>query len=264
MSPEEYQTRLAQTYLTGLGYYHGRLDGRWGPISEAASKKWFLDLHKSKICNPFIGSLRALAAQMELRERGLYLRALDGEWGPHSKSAAFEAQTSEESIKPPAQLAPDNRHHTLPYDVAKNHLGVREIPGKNHNPLILRWLRAVLSWVSSDETAWCSAFVNFCAREAGYESSGSLAARSWLEVGEFVPLSEARKGDVVILWRVKRDGWQGHVAFLDHYNPKRGLLYLLGGNQSDAVNITAYSDDYFLGVRRLRTLDQLQGTVRNV
>jgi uncharacterized protein (TIGR02594 family) len=147
----------------------------------------------------------------------------------------------------------------LPYDIAKQYLGQSEIPGVKDNPFILRVLRALDSSIRSEETAWCSAFVNFCAREAGYESTGKLNARSWLTVGDKIPLELAKLGDVVILWRGIKDGWMGHVAFLDHYNAKRGLLYLLGGNQSDAVNISSYGTDRLLGIRRLRSLDRLQG-----
>lgn len=147
-----------------------------------------------------------------------------------------------------------------PYGVARNHLGVREIPGKEHNPLIVRWHRRLANWVNDDETAWCSSFVNYCAAEAGYETSGKLDARSWLKVGMPVELADARPGDVVILWRGRKDSWQGHVAFLEHHNAKRGLLYLLGGNQNNEVNITAYDPGKLLGIRRLRSLDRLQGS----
>lgn len=151
-------------------------------------------------------------------------------------------------------------NHLTPYDLAQANIGVREIPGKNHNPLIVRWLRSLASWISDDETAWCAAFVNEMAREAGYESTGKLNARSFLNIGRVIPEDEAQRGDVAVLWRVSKTGWQGHVAFLDHWNRNRGLLYLLGGNQNDAVNITAYPDSQLLGIRRLRSLDSLQGT----
>jgi uncharacterized protein (TIGR02594 family) len=157
-----------------------------------------------------------------------------------------------------------NKMQNLPYDVAKQYLGQKEIPGVKDNPFILRVLRALDSSIRSEETPWCSAFVNFCAREAGYESTGKLNARSWLKVGELIPLDQARLGDVVILWRGSKDGWMGHVAFLDHYNERRGLLYLLGGNQSDQVNITSYGTDRLLGIRRLRSLDRLQGNTSRV
>jgi uncharacterized protein (TIGR02594 family) len=150
----------------------------------------------------------------------------------------------------PILAAEDNG--STPYEVARNYLGTREIPGKQHSPVILRWLRRIGAAVFDDETAWCSTFVNYCALVTGRERSGSLAARSWLKIGEAVPMIQARKGDVVILWRVRRDSWQGHVAFLERYDAHAGVLHLLGGNQNNAVNISAYPVSQCLGVRRLR------------
>lgn len=153
---------------------------------------------------------------------------------------------------------------STPYDIAKSYLGTTEIPGKKNNPLIVRWLKRILPEVDDDETAWCSAFANECAAEAGYERSGKANARSWLTVGEKIDLTKAKRGDVIILWRGSKDGWQGHVAFLDWYDNRRGLLYLLGGNQGDCVCISAFPEARLLGVRRLRTLTQLQGSTSRI
>ena len=168
-------------------------------------------------------------------------------------------------VQPAAGLSSAGPSSPDPYGVARNHLGVREIPGAKNNPLIVRWHRRLANWINDDETAWCSSFANYCAAEAGYESSGKLDARSWLHVGQPVNLADARPGDVVVLWRGNPNSWTGHVAFLEHYNAKRGLLYLLGGNQNNEVNITAYDPGKLLGIRRLRSLDRLQGnTSRHV
>jgi len=261
MSPDPLQSLIAQTYLRGLGYYHGKLDGDWGPVSRQAAVNWskspgFVTMGDATY-------LRALAAQRLLGKLNLYRGAQDGIWGPISKAAASKWEAWQKPEANPLPVEPDPRW-SLPFDIAKTYLGTKEIPGKANNPLIVRWHRRLLSWISDDETAWCSSFANFCAAEAGYESSGKVNARSWLEVGEPVTLANVRKGDVVILWRGRKDGWEGHVAFLDHYNSVRELLYLLGGNQNNEVNITAYSTAQLLGIRRLRSLDRLQGNTGNL
>jgi len=262
MNTLQLESALAQTYLSGLGIYQGKIDGIWGKASQAAANAW-LRKNAAWMAAPTSRMaadeyLRALAAQYQLQSEGLYKGELDGEFGPLSKAGALAWQNPGQ---PPAKPlpAPEPTHWNLPYDVAKQYLGTKEIPGAKNNPLIVRWLRRLATWINDDETAWCSAFVNFCADEAGYESTGKLNARSWLEVGEIIPLQYARKGDVVIFWRGSRSGWQGHVAFLDHYNPQRDLIYHLGGNQNNEVNITTTSPDRLLGVRRLRSLDRLQG-----
>lgn len=196
-------------------------------------------------------------AQLWLKKDGHYTGLIDGLWGPLSKTAAAAWERSE-APAPPALFEEDE--NSAPFEVAKNYIGVREIPGKKHNPIILGWLRKIGTWVTDDETAWCSTFINYCALVTGRERTGKLNARSWLEVGAAVDLDSARKGDVVILWRGSKSSWKGHVAFLDHYNKSRGLLYLLGGNQNNEVNVTAYSTDRLLGIRRLRALDRLAGS----
>lgn len=255
---------IAQHFLKETGYYTGPLDGKWGALSKQAAARWF-SARKSSLPDVAAteSALRILAAQCLLADMGFYAGKIDAKWGPLSEAAAEQWAADQPAVAAKPAVVPDDSRWSLAYDVAKRYMGVREVPGKEHNPVIVRWLRRLATWIHDDETAWCSAFVNHCASEAGYECSGKLNARSWLDVGEKVPLSESRKGDVFILWRGTKDGWQGHVAFLDHYNPTRGLVYLLGGNQNNEVNITAYPVGRVLGVRRLRTLERLQGNTAN-
>jgi uncharacterized protein (TIGR02594 family) len=43
---------------------------------------------------------------------------------------------------------------------ARGYLGLREVAGKQHNPQILAWWKAIgASWYKDDETPWCGAFV---------------------------------------------------------------------------------------------------------
>jgi uncharacterized protein (TIGR02594 family) len=41
------------------------------------------------------------------------------------------------------------------YIEAKKHVGLKEIPGIKHNPVILGWLKSLKAWWSNDEEAWC-------------------------------------------------------------------------------------------------------------
>lgn len=132
---------------------------------------------------------------------------------------------------------------------AMTQYGVKEIVGAKGNPQVLRYFMVSgHSWVKNDELAWCSAFVNWCAREEFYESTGKLNARSWLDVGFEVRTPEI--GDLVILWRKNKTGPYGHVGFF--VNELDGYLYILGGNQANMVKISAYRKGRLLGYRRLR------------
>jgi uncharacterized protein (TIGR02594 family) len=57
-------------------------------------------------------------------------------------------------------------------------------------------------------------------------------------------------GDIVVLWRDKKEGPFGHVGIFI----KSGVsnIYILGGNQSERVSIEVYPKTQLLGFRTLR------------
>ena len=135
------------------------------------------------------------------------------------------------------------------YEAAKADLGTWEW-AEGHNPKVVQYFADVgHSWVKDDETAWCAAFVGAMLKKAGLPHTGKLNARSYLDWGQPVDLDDAQPGDVVVLWRGSPNAWTGHVAFLDRI--EGGFWFLLGGNQSDQVNVAGYPRDRVLGVRRM-------------
>lgn len=135
-----------------------------------------------------------------------------------------------------------------PYELALSQYGVKEIPGEKDNPVIVNYFNEIgQKWVKDDETAWCSAFVNYCCKKTGYPMSGELNARSWLEVGK--EASTPKLGDIVVFWRTNRDSWKGHVGFYigenDYY------IFVLGGNQDNMVCVAEYPKYRLLQYRRL-------------
>ena len=129
--------------------------------------------------------------------------------------------------------------------IALAEMGVREFPGTGDNPRIVEYLRSTTlggpSW-SEDETPWCSAFVNWCVERAGFEGTDSAWARSWLTWGK--KLTTPRRGCIAVF---QRDVDKGHVAFFVGETAKE--IRVLGGNQSDAVNESAYLKTALLGYR---------------
>lgn len=120
-----------------------------------------------------------------------------------------------------------------------------------NSPTIVKWLQYLLPWAKTDEVAWCSAFVNGVAVEAGFEhfdkGYGSALARMWLHKGTVV--EQPVLGDVVVLWRGSKDAVTGHVGFF--IRETENYIYILGGNQSNQVNITPFNKTRLLGYRRL-------------
>ncbi len=128
--------------------------------------------------------------------------------------------------------------------------GVKETKGAEHTPRILQYLDWAGFNIYDDETAWCSTFMNAMANVLCLESSGKANARSWLNVGEVVPVGEQKPGDVVVFWRESKNSWKGHVGI--YVNQKLTDIYVLGGNQNNMVCIKPYHAGRVLGYRRLR------------
>jgi uncharacterized protein (TIGR02594 family) len=136
---------------------------------------------------------------------------------------------------------------TDPFHIALSQFGTREFAGVHHNPEVMKYFKeAGFDWVETDETGWCSAFINWCAMKAGYERSGKLNARSWLKVGQSC---KPEMGCLVVLWRESETSWKGHVGFLVRETIE--YVYILGGNQTDQVKITAYPKSRVLSYRKL-------------
>lgn len=129
------------------------------------------------------------------------------------------------------------------YEIALAELGVKEVPGPGSNPRILEYQK--IYGLSGDAIPWCSCFMGWCQKEAGIDIKGTTpSARSWMNWGV---ATEPEIGCVVVLWRGKPDGRQGHVGFLHEISETH--VTLLGGNQSDAVSIAKFPISRVLGYR---------------
>lgn len=163
-----------------------------------------------------------------------------------------------------------------PYEIAKTFIGLKEVNGTANNESIIKMLQLVDKNIVEDETPWCSAFVNWVAKQSNSQMSNSLMARSWLKIGEPITLENAIAAtDVVIL---KRNGsglpsianqpgadvvnYPGHVGFYHSHNDK--TISLLGGNQGDQVIIKEYPIIWLLGIRRITKLNILSKPEENL
>lgn len=136
-------------------------------------------------------------------------------------------------------------------DVAKKYIGVKEIKGSKHNPIILDMLKRSYTalrqkiGIYDDETPWCGTFVASVLEESGlkHHIPTSFAwARSYLKVG--TKLNYPAVGCIVVFER----GSGGHVGFVVGQDSK-GNLMVLGGNQGDKVSVASFSKSRVLGYR---------------
>ncbi len=125
---------------------------------------------------------------------------------------------------------------------AEKEKGVSEIPGSGNKARVLEYLKSTTnlsrSAASRDETPWCSAFVNWCLEQEGYERTKHAAASSWRDWGQAI--DTPRRGCIVVL---KREGG-GHVGF--YIDETETHVKVLGGNQQNQeTKIFEVSEKYF-------------------
>lgn len=133
--------------------------------------------------------------------------------------------------------------------LAKSQVSVREIKGTKNNPKIVEYHQATTLKATDDETAWCSAFVNWCLMQTGYERSHSAAARSWLGVHKRISKFEPY---AVVVFKRGGNAWQGHVSFA--IEDRGDTVLCLGGNQGDSVSYANYKKADVLGYIRPQKL----------
>ncbi len=125
-------------------------------------------------------------------------------------------------------------------------IGTLEIKGKAHNPKIVGYAKESGSpWVKDDETPWCSSFVGAMLARAGIKGTQDMRARSWEAWGERLPAPSL--GCIGVKRRMGGQSWQGHVGFVVAANPS--FVWLVGGNQNNAVSIAAFSRHQFTAFR---------------
>jgi hypothetical protein len=116
--------------------------------------------------------------------------------------------------------------------------GAREEGGNNRGP----WVLTYLNDEAPEGSSWCAAFVSWCYLRAANPMPFpyTVGARKLLQ--EFMAKGWAHMpgsgyvpepGDVVVWWRVRSAGWQGHAGIVHHVAD--GMLYTIEGNRTAKV-----------------------------
>lgn len=126
-------------------------------------------------------------------------------------------------------------------------IGTKEIRGTVANPDIVKFASYTSLKATSDETPWCSSFVNYIVANCGDKGTGSAAARSWLDWGKV--LDEPEAGCVVVLDR--KDANNPNAAHVTFFVCEDGPDHIqcIGGNQGDMVKQSRYPKKEVLGYR---------------
>ena len=133
-------------------------------------------------------------------------------------------------------------------DYLSNHVGLKEVPGAQHNPLIVEWgKQSGIDWWNNDEDAWCAVAVNGALVNSGYPSTRSALARSFTRYG--TRLSSPVRGAIVVFPRGSNPLY-GHVGIVESVRAD-GTIVIINGNSGNAVRRSVFRTSSILpdGIR---------------
>ncbi len=194
----------------------------------------------SEIAQRFGAAVEALAKANNIGNPDLIYAGATLELGSGKGAGQYGGNAS-----PAAYAAPGGSTGWM--NIAYKYMGQHEYANGN-NPFIVACLASTTYGAASDETPWCSAFVNYVMEKAGYKGTNSALADSWAHWGANAgSLANGRTGDIVVLH--DRAGHE-HVGFL--VRSGNGTVTLLGGNQSNQVKLSTFSlsSHYIYAIRR--------------
>jgi len=175
---------------------------------------------------------------------------IDGHMGPKTRAAIAAYNKVKQQLSPKGDLKPIVANvGTVPQAqpaagsdkwmaIAEAESGTYGIEGPVNNPRIVAYHQATSLAAQNDEVAWCSSFVNWVMKQAGYVGTNNALASSWMGWGK---ASEKVYGAIVVIKRIGASsdaatgsGTGSHVGFYCETRDNR--IRLLGGNQGNAVN----------------------------
>lgn len=127
-------------------------------------------------------------------------------------------------------------------------IGTKEIKGATHSKEIMSWAKelGIEKLYNADEIPWCGLFMAYVCLKSGIEigisAKDSLWALNWNKFG--TKQTKAMLGDVLTFKR----STGGHVGIYVGEDDKH--YHVLGGNQSDMVNVTRIEKTRCAGIRR--------------
>lgn len=194
-------------------------------------------------------AVRAFQSQ-NLDQHGQPL-SIDGAVGPltwwsltHAKPSIKTPSVVDFTRMPPRKLGGSRRGRAaLAAAIRELKAGAGEVSGDNRGPFVRKYLNGL----APEGNSWCASFVSYCysRHSKGIPFDYTLGARDMLR--QFRNRGWAHMpgdgydptpGDIVVWWRVRADGWQGHVGLV--HQLKDGMLYTIEGNRSPRVQGFSY------------------------
>lgn len=120
--------------------------------------------------------------------------------------------------------------------IAYQYIGTKELKGKGTNPKLAKLFQISGTWVKDDDIPWCAIFIagvlTLAQLPVPKNFEGSL---NWRTYG--TKSLKPVVGAIVIFHR-KPSG--GHIGIIVKISDCGNIVYVLGGNQNDEVNISKF------------------------
>lgn len=163
---------------------------------------------------------------------------VDGLVGRATAEALDKALGSNLVAVPPAVSKEIQRPLWL--QAGMRYIGTKETPGAKDNPIIIDWAKDeggdIAKTYTHDSIPWCALFANMTLTKVGLKGTESLWALDFAGQWPSVKLIGPAVGAFAPM---VRDGG-GHIGIVVGQD-QHGNIMLLGGNQSDAVNIKPFA-----------------------
>jgi len=140
---------------------------------------------------------------------------------------------------------PDNSARL--YQHALRDAGLQEVKGAASHPRIQAAIHAAARWLDDDDskTAWCACMRGLWGLETATGTPPEhYKAIRWAKWGSAVPWEKVKEGDTVVMTRPGGN----HVALYVKHNSTH--VWLFGGNQQDACNVTKFKRELVTHIRR--------------
>jgi uncharacterized protein (TIGR02594 family) len=164
--------------------------------------------------------------RIQQREYDLVMSAIQGRYRPTPAPASPWARPE------PSWLAE-----------ARKHMGKAEVPGPKHSPFVLGLWNLLGRPYTDDKTPWCGGFVGYCLRQAMPGMALPKVPERALAWADWGKSSGPAVGAIAVFGRTGG----GHVGFA--VGQRSDAIYVLGGNQANAVNIMPIKKDRLVGFR---------------
>jgi uncharacterized protein (TIGR02594 family) len=158
------------------------------------------------------------------------------------KSASDLAPDGHQSAPQPHKTVVANVGRPLWLEAGVNLIGTKERPGSGDNEVIIDWAKdeggAIAKEYDHDSIPWCALFADHCLRLADIKGPGTLWALDFGNPSKWPAVKLAGPAVGAFAPMLRNGG--GHIGIVAGKD-QNGNIMLLGGNQTDAVNIKPFA-----------------------